>query len=352
MTTAERIAAVGTYSAATDESVHTVGVDPDTGSMRRLDAVAAGPDPTFVTFGPSGEYLYAAVREEEEGAIRSYAIDRDTGELTERDSARSGAAAPCYCSVDETGEFLLVAHYAGGAVSMLPLDPDGGIDSPAEVIEHRGSSVDPERQTAPHPHSITLGPENRFAYVPDLGTDQVHVYAVERDEASLSRVDAVDLAPGSGPRHLSFAPDGERAYLINELDSTVTVLRRESDGTLTEGATVSTLPSEFEGDNKTAEIAVHPSGEFVYGSNRGLDTVVTFAVEGETLERVGQTPTGGEWPRHFAIAPDGERLFAENRHTDDIVAFDIDAETGRLSATDESLSVSEPVCMQWQPNRN
>jgi len=351
MTTAERIAAVGTYGAATDEGVHTVAVDPDTGTMRRLDAVAAGPDPTFVTFDPSGEHLYAAVRESEEGVIRSYAVDRDTGELTERDSARSGAAAPCYCSVDETGEFLLVAHYAGGAVSMLPLDAAGGVDSPAEVIEHRGSSVDPERQTAPHPHSITLGPENRFAYVPDLGTDQVHVYAVERDEASLSRVDALDLAPGAGPRHLSFAPDGDRAYLINELDSTVTVLRRKSDGTLTERATVSTLPPEFAGDNKTAEIAVHPSGKFVYGSNRGLDTVVTFAVDGETIERVDQTPTGGEWPRHFAIAPDGERLFAENRHTNDIVAFDIDAETGALSATGESLSVSEPVCMRWRPDR-
>ncbi|WP_128906727.1 lactonase family protein [Halorubrum amylolyticum] len=354
MTTAERIAAVGTYSAATDESVYTVAVDPDTGSMRRLDAAAAGPDPTFVTFGPSGRYLYAAVREEEEGVVRSYAVDRDTGELTERDSAKSGAAAPCYCSVDESGSVLLVAHYAGGAVSMLPLDSDGGIDSPSEVIEHHGSSVDSERQTAPHPHSITLGPEERFAYVPDLGTDQVHIYAAGSDgdgAPSLSCVDALDLAPGSGPRHLSFAPDGERAYLINELDSTVTVLDRESDGTLTERATVSTLSPEFEGDNKTAEIAVHPSGEFVYGSNRGLDTIVTFAVDGGTIERVDQTPTGGEWPRHFAIGPDGERLFAENRHTNDIVAFDIDAETGALSVTGESLSVSEPVCMQWQPDR-
>lgn len=352
MTTAEHIAAVGTYSAATDESVHTIAVDLETGSMRRLDAVAAGPDPTFVTFGPSGEYLYAAVREDGEGVIRSYAVDRTTGELTERDSARSGAAAPCYCTVDETGAFLLVAHYTGGAVSMLPLAPDGGIDPPADVIEHHGSSVDPERQRAPHPHSITLGPEDQFAYIPDLGTDQVHVYVVDRDEASLSHVDVVDLAPGSGPRHLSFAPNGKRTYLINELDSTVTVLDRESDGMLTECETVSTLPPEFDGDNKTAEIAVHPSGAFVYGSNRGLDTIVTFAVDGEGIERVDQTPTAGEWPRHFAIAPDGEHLFVENRHTDDIVAFAVNTDTGGLCPAGDSLSISEPVCLQWQPERS
>ncbi|GAB3419569.1 lactonase family protein [Haloparvum alkalitolerans] len=349
MTRDTQIAAVGTYSAATDESVHTVAVDSETGSMRHLDAVAAGPDPTFVTFHPSGEYLYAAVREDEEGVVRSYEVDRETGALTERDGARSGAVAPCYCSVDETGRYLFVAHYAGGAVSMLSLGPDGGIDPPSEVVEHEGSSVDPDRQTAPHPHSITLGPEDRFAYVPDLGTDEVHVYAVERDEPSLSRVGAVDLAPGSGPRHLSFSPDGDRAYLINELDSTATVLDRGSDGLLTERSTVSTLPPEFAGENKTAEIAVHPSGEYVYGSNRGLDTIVTFSVEEGTLARVGQTPTGGEWPRHFAVAPDGSRLFAENRHTDEIVAFDVDADTGVLSRTGESLSVPEPVCMQWLP---
>ncbi|CDK39036.1 6-phosphogluconolactonase [Halorubrum sp. AJ67] len=320
--------------------------------MRQLDAVAAGPDPTFVTFGPSGEYLYVAVREEGEGVIRSYAVDRDTGELTERDSAPSGAAAPCYCSVDKTGRCLLVAHYAGGAVSMLSLDADSGVGSPVETIDHRGSSVDSDRQTAPHPHSITLGPEDRFAYVPDLGTDQLHTYVIECDEPSLSRVEAVDLSPGSGPRHLSFAPGGERAYLINELDSTVTVLNRESDGTLTERASVSTLPAEFEGDNKTAEIAVHPSGKYVYGSNRGLDSIATFEVDGEEIEQVDQTATGGEWPRHFAIAPDGALLFAENRHTDDIVAFDVDSQTGGLTPTGESLSVSEPVCMQWLPDRS
>ncbi|MFC7212639.1 lactonase family protein [Saliphagus sp. GCM10025334] len=345
------IAAVGTYSAATDESVHTVAVDPDTGSMTRLDAAVAGPDPTFVAFHPSGAYLYAAVREEEEGAVQSYEVDRDTGELTERDSASSGATGPCYCSVDETGQFLLVAHYTGGAISMLPLDLDGRIGSPCEVIEHRGSSIDPDRQTAPHPHSITLGPENRFAYVPDLGTDQVHIYAVDRDGASLSRAGVVDCSPGSGPRHLSFSADGEQVYLINELDSTVTVLDRQSDGLLTDCSTVSTVPSDVDEDNKTAEIATHPSGDYVYGSNRGLDTIVTFTVDETTITRLDQTPTGGEWPRHFAIAPNGEFLFVENRHTNEIVAFDVDTTTGSLSPIDESLSIQEPVCMQWMPDR-
>ncbi|MDF9747854.1 lactonase family protein [Natrinema salsiterrestre] len=352
MTRENYIAAVGTYSAATDESIFTVAVDPDTGSMKQLDAVAAGPDPTFVAFHPSRDYLYAAVREEKEGLIRSYEVDRDTGELTERNSASSGAAGPCYCSVDGTGQFLLVAHYTGGAISMLPLDSDGEIGSPCEVIEHHGSSIDSDRQTAPHPHSITLGPENRFAYVPDLGTDQIHVYAVDHDRGSLSRAGVVNCPPGSGPRHLSFSTDSDQVYVINELDSTVTVFDRQSDGLLTERSTVSTLPSDFGGDNKTAEIATHPIGDYVYGSNRGQDTIVTFAVDDETITRVDQTPTCGEWPRHFAIAPDGEFLFVENRYTNDIIAFDVDTATGKLSPANESLSITEPVCMQWMPDRH
>lgn len=349
MTTEDHIAAVGTYSAATEEGVYTVAVDPETGSMRRLDTVAAGPDPTFVAFHPSGRYLYAAVREDGEGAIRSYEVDRSTGELTERDVAPSGATAPCYCSVDETGQFLFVAHYTGGAVSMLPVDSEGGIGAPSEVIEHQGSSIDPERQTAPHPHSITLGPENRFAYVPDLGTDQVVVYEVQYDDGSLSRVGAVDCTPGSGPRHLDFSADGERVYLINELDSTVTVFDRESDGLLSERETVSTLSEDFDADNKTAEIAVHPGSEYVYGSNRGQDTIATFSVGDGTITRIDQTATGGEWPRHFAISPDGELLFVENRDTNNIVAFDVDTATGDLSPNGESLSIREPVCMRWLP---
>ncbi|WP_226013320.1 lactonase family protein [Halomicrobium salinisoli] len=349
MTRETYLAAIGTYSPADEDGVHTVEVDAETGAMRSLDSAVAGPDPTFVAPHPDGDVLYAAVREDDEGAIRAFEVDPESGALTAVDSSPSGALSPCHCSVDATGRHLFVAHYAGGAVSMLPIDEDGRPGSPTDVVEHAGSSVDPERQSAPHPHSISPGPDDRFVYVPDLGTDQVHVYEIDRDDGTLSPHDATDVREGAGPRHLAFGPDGDRAYLINELDSTITTFDRGPDGRLTRLSTTTTLPESFDGANKTAEVAVHPSGEFVFGSNRGHDSIATFAVDDDGLSPVEHTPTGGEWPRHFAIGPDGRFLFVENRDTDDVTAFRVDAETGTLSAADERLSVSEPVCLQWIP---
>ena len=349
MTRDSYLAAIGTYSSADSKGVHTVAVDAENGDVRLLDSVVAGPDPTFVAPHPTGEYLYAAVREDGEGAIRAFEVNPESGELNAVDKAPSGALSPCHCSVDATGQYLFVAHYAGGAVSMLPIDEDGRLGPPIDVVEHAGSSVDPERQDAPHPHSISPGPDDRFVYVPDLGTDQVHVYEVDRDDATLSPYATTDVQEGAGPRHLAFSPDGDRAYLINELDSTITSFDRDSDGRLTRLSATTTLPEAFDGSNKTAEVAVHPSGEFVFGSNRGHDSISTFAVENDGLSPVDHTPTGGEWPRHFAIGPEGQFLFVENRDTDDITVFRIDDEAGTLSSVDGRLSVSQPVCIQWIP---
>jgi 6-phosphogluconolactonase len=217
------------------------------------------------------------------------------------------------------------------------------------VIEHQGSSIDPERQTAPHPHSVTLGPENRFAYVPDLGTDQIVVYEMDLEGGTLTRHGVVDVSPGSGPRHLAFHPTNDQVYLINELNSTVVVFDRQEDGLLAERSTVSTLPTDFHGKNKTAKIAAHPTGRYIYGSNRGHDTIAAFAVEGRELALIDHTPTDGEWPRHFVIDPYGRFLFTENRHSDDIVAFSINVDTGKLTPTGERISIPQPVCMQWVP---
>ncbi|MBV0925932.1 lactonase family protein [Halomicroarcula limicola] len=341
------MAAIGTYSAATSTGVHTVAVDPDTGALTQLDSVVAGPNPTFVASHPHDEYVYAAVRTEPEGLIKAFQVDNDTGELSLVSSIESGALSPCHCSVDATGEYLFVAHYEGGSVSMLPLGSDGTVAAPTAVVEHSGDSIDPDRQTSPHPHSANPGPANDYLYVPDLGTDQVIVYEIRPAEDDITVHRTVDVAPGSGPRHLSFGPDGEYGYLINELDSTVTVFERAPDGDLSEQSKISTLPADFEGENKTAEVEVHPSGRYVFASNRGRDTIVTFAVAGDELRHIGEIPTGGAWPRHFSVSPTGEFLFVENRDTNGIVVFDIDIETGELTRIDERLAVTEPVCLQW-----
>ncbi|WP_339106325.1 lactonase family protein [Haloterrigena salinisoli] len=347
MTSETHLAAVGTYSSADSAGVYTVAVDSETGSIEPLDSAIAGPDPTFVAPHPNGEYLYAAVREDEEGIIKVFDIDLETGELIEINAAPSGSFSPCHCSVDTTGRFLFVAHYFGGAVSMLPIDDDGTIESPTAVVDHHGSSVHDERQNAPHPHSITPGPDDRFVYVPDLGTDRIVTYEIDRDEQTFERCAETDVGPRSGPRHIAFSPGGDQLYVINELDSTVTRFDRRSDGTLVDQETISTLPNEFHGQNKTAEIAVHPSGRYVFGSNRGQDAIVTFAVDDGSLERVATSSSGGEWPRHFAVDPNGDFLFAANRHSDDVTAFRINNETGSLVPTGERVSISEPVCIQW-----
>ncbi len=341
------LAAIGTYSTAETEGVYTVEVDAERGGLTKLDSVVAGPDPTFVVPHPNGKVLYVASREDDEGVIRAFRVHRETGALDLINSATSGAPSPCYCSVDATGQFLFVAHYAGGAISMMPIEDDGSISAPTVVNEHRGSSVHEERQKSPHPHSIVPGPENRFVYVPDLGTDQIVNYEIDVEAQDLSSNTVTDVLPGSGPRHLSFNPNGDKAYLINELDSTVVTFDRHSDGTLSRKSKISTLPEEFDGSNKTAEIAVHPSGQFVFGSNRGHDSIVMFAVEDGDLTLVNHTPTGGEWPRHFAIDPQGQFLFAENMDTDTVTVFGIDEVTGALSPSNESLSIPRPVCMQW-----
>lgn len=195
--------------------------------------------------------------------------------------APTGGDGPCYCSVDATGRFVFVAHYSGGSVSVLPVDASGRIDEPTDVVEHAGSGTDPDRQEAPHPHSIAMGPDNRFAYVTDLGTDRVYVYALSFYTGTLRPADSphAPVHAGAGPRHLDFGPDGEFVYVVGELDSTLTTLARDPEtGGLSTVGTADTLPDGFRGENKPADVHVHPSGQWVYASNRGHDSVAIFDV--------------------------------------------------------------------------
>jgi len=347
MKTQSSMAVIGTYSAATEAGLHTISVDGDTGAIEQLDSVVAGPDPTFVTAHPQGDYIYAAVRSEPEGEIKAFEVDEDTGRLALINSVESGALSPCHCSVDARGEYLFVAHYTGGAVSMLPIEADGAVGTPTTVIEHSGSGTDPDRQSDPHPHSVNPGPGNEYLYVPDLGADQVVIYEIRPFTDDITLHKKIGTSPGAGPRHLAFGPDRQYVYVINELDSTVTVFERTHDGGLNTQSKVSTVPPEFKGNNKTAEVDVHPSGRYVFASNRGRDTIVAFAVDGNELHRIGETATGGQWPRHFSISPTGEQLFVENRDTDEVVVFDIDVTNGDLVQSDGRFSVSEPVCLEW-----
>jgi 6-phosphogluconolactonase len=339
---ADYLTYIGTYTDGDSEGIYRARMDERAGTISDIEPAATSENPSYLATHPTENVLYT-VNENEDGAVTAFQIG-EGGHLDELGHLTIGPAHPCYCSVDATGQVLLVAHYTGGAVSIIPLDDEGGLGDPT-LIEHEGSGADPDRQESAHPHSIVLGPDNEFVYVPDLGADQVVVYDLDPAEATLVRSGTVPLQAGAGPRHLEFTPDGERAVLINELDATVTLFAREADGNLRELDSADTLAEAFDGDNLTADIHVHPTGVYVYGSNRGHDSVAVLDLDGDTISLRGTVSTGGEWPRNFVLAPDGSTLFVANAHTNGIRPFDID-DDGGLSSTGEAVSVPQPVCIE------
>jgi 6-phosphogluconolactonase len=255
--------------------------------------------------------------------------------------------------VDSQGKNVLVANYGGGTSAVLPIQPDGRLAAPSSIIQHSGSSVNPERQEGPHAHSINLDAGNRFAFTADLGLDKVLIYRFDGAKGTLApnAPPSVSTAPGAGPRHFAFHPSGRYAYVINELDSTVTAFRYDGQsGTLTTLQAISTLPAGFSGDTTTAEVQVHPSGRFLYGSNRGHDSIAMFAIDPDTgrLTALGHQPTGGKTPRNFGIDPTGAYLLAANQDSDNLVLFRIE-ETGRLTSTGQAIQVPKPVCVKMIP---
>jgi 6-phosphogluconolactonase len=350
VTSSSSLSFVGTYTNADKNGIFAFRVDDD-GMLQRTDAVRGGSDPTFLTPDTNTDHLYVANRPSEGGIIVAYAIDQNDGTLSRLNAAPTrGDGTPCYCSVDSTDQCVLTAQYGGGTVSVLPIEEDGCIGDPTTVIKHEGSGPNPDRQSDPHPHSILPGPDNAYAYVPDLGADQVFIYDFDSIEKTLKPAGCghVDVHAGAGPRHLDFHPNEQYAYLINELDSTVMAFERTAEtGGLNLLSTVTTLPDDFEGENLTADIHVHPSGEYLYGSNRGHDSIVVYRLDADGQPYlIDIESTRGECPRNFAIDPSGEFLFAENAETDNIVTFRIKND-GTLDPTGQVTEIPSPVCMQF-----
>jgi len=341
------LAVVGTYSDANEDGIYSYRLDRETDSLYELDATTGGVNPSFLAFHPNGKSLYA-VNETDSGMLRSFDVDAETGTLTQTNVVDSGGAGPCHCNV--VGEYVVVAHYVGGVVSLLPIGEGGRIKEPVDVVRHEGVSVHPERQTQPHPHSAVGSPDSRYVYVPDLGTDQIVSYQLDAEEGELQRSGAISLPDGSGPRHFTIAPGGNVAYVINELNSTIGMLDLDPKaGDLSLRGVVSTLPNNATDENIAADISLHPTGTWLYGSNRGHDSIVIFDVnEQGGLAVKSHEPVRGERPRNFAIDPTGKWLFTGNRRSDNIVMFTIDQNDGTLTAVGEKSIVQEPACMRFQ----
>jgi 6-phosphogluconolactonase len=265
-------------------------------------------------------------------------------------------ADPCHIAFDKTGKFALVANYTGGSVAVFPVQGDGHIGESSAFVQHAGSSINKERQEGPHAHWIETTPDNRFAIAVDLGLDELLVYRFDADAktkpGSLTTNSPPDakLDPGAGPRHLAFHPNGKFAYVVNELQSSITAFSYDaSHGELHKLKTVSTLPKGFSGSNDTAEIKVHPSGKFLFASNRGHDSIAVFSIDSHTgaLTLVDHFPTQGKTPRNFEIDPTGKFLFVANQETNNIVIFRIDPNSGRLTPTGQTLHVPSPVCLKF-----
>ncbi len=309
---------VGTYTGRNSQGIYQFDFDTATGKATQPELAGEGVNPSFLALAPSGKFLYSVSEltgGKKEGAINAFAIDPATGKLTLLNQQSSGGQGPCHVTVDHTGKFALATNYNSGSVTVLPINDDGTLGASTAFDQHEGTGPNKARQEGPHAHSVNMDPSNRFAIVCDLGLDKVFVYRLNAD-GTLTPHDppTVQVPAGGGPRHFTFHPNGKFAYVINEMGSTVTVFKWDGDkGTLTEVQTISTLPDGVSlPNNTTAEVQVHPSGKFLYGSNRGHDSIAMFAIDQDTgrLTSLGQVPSGGKTPRHFAIDPTGNWLLA------------------------------------------
>lgn len=355
---------VGTYTQDEGKPTASKGIyvyryDAATQEVTPLGLAAETTNPSFVALHPNGRFLYAVnelgnYKGPNSGGVSAFSIDRATGKLTFLNEVASRGADPCYITVDGTGKWVLVANYTGGSVAVFPVQEDGKLGEASTFIQHTGHGPDPKRQEAPHAHSIDLSPDNRFAHVDDLGLDQVLTYKFDSAKGSLTPGDPPSAKPevaASGPRHFVLRPDGKFAYVVSEMKGTVTVFSNDaSTGTLRPIQTVSTLPKDFKGDIEDAEIEIHPSGKFLYASNRGDgNSIAVFAIDPAkgTLTPIEITPTQGKTPRSFAIDPTGTLLFAANQQSNNVVIFHIDPATGKLTPTGKVLDVASPVCVKF-----
>jgi 6-phosphogluconolactonase len=353
--TGDMLVFIGTYTGAKSKGIYVARMNSQTGRLSSPVLAAETASPSFLALHPNGRFLYAVGElgrfdGKPSGALSAFAIASDTGRLTLLNQQSSGGTHPCHLIVDSGGRHVLTANYGSGSAAVLPIRPDGRLGEATAVVQHKGSSVHPQRQQGPHAHGIYLDAANRFAVVPDLGLDKVMIYRFEAGQGALieNEPDYAAVAPGAGPRHFAFHPAGRFGYVINELRSTVTGFAYEADrGALRELQSVSTLPEGFTGQSTTAEVAVDPAGRFLYGSNRGHDSIAVFAIDAQTgrLTFVERTLTQGKTPRNFAIDPTGGWLLAANQNSDSIVTFRIDPESGRLREMGHQVEVGAPVCV-------
>ena len=349
---------IGTYTSGKSEGIYLYRLNAGTGELTHVSTTKGVVDPSYLALDHRGRFLFAVnevtdFRGKKSGAISAFAINQRTGELRFLNQSASAGGAPCYLSVNRQGKFVLVANYVGGNVSVLPVRPQGTLGEVVDLEQHNGSSVNHERQEGPHAHCIVLDTTEEHAYSCDLGTDRVMIYDFNAETGKLTpgKEPWVQTSPGAGPRHITFHPDGRRAYVINELDATVSVFEQDKKtGALKEIQNLRTLPADFKGANTSADIHIAPNGRFLYCSNRGHDSIAAFEIDKGKgkLSFIQHEPTQGKNPRNFVIDPTGAFMLVANQGSDNIVSFRLDRTTGKLLPTGHIANVPTPVCLKFQ----
>jgi 6-phosphogluconolactonase len=361
LSTASQLIFVGTSSRSHGPSrgIYSVRIDLGTGALSAAEVASETPHPGFLALHPGGRLLYASGENglaggpATTGAANACAIDPASGRLTLLNQQPTGGLAVTHLAVDASGRMLITVSYHGGQVAAFPIGPDGRLGARTASFATTGRpGPNRERQDRPHPHSVTLSPDNRLACVCDLGLDRIFCYRLDPATATLTPAGEYATTPGAGPRHSKFSADGRFLYVINELDGTIAVHACDpATGTLSQQQVVSTLPAGFTGANTCAEIRLHPNGRFAYGSNRGHDSIAVFTIEAATgaLTFVERVPSGGGHPRNFALSPDGAWLVCGNLESNNLASFRVDAATGRLTRTGNTVSVPSPTCVLFCP---
>ena len=357
---------VGTYTGQKSKGIYLFQMKtsddpniPQYVTVTPLGLVAETPNPSFLEIDPRRRILFCVneidtFEGKKSGAVSAFSINSASGKLTLLNQRSSGGAGPCHLVLDKEGKYLLVANYNSGSVSVLPVAPDGKLGEATDVKQHTGKSVHPDRQKGPHAHCVTLSPDNQFAFVCDLGLDKVMIYKFDPRAGKLTPNEPAftALKPGAGPRHMVFHSSGTFAYVINELDSTVTAFAYDAKmGALKELQTISTLPGFYDGPNTTAEIAVHPSGKYLFASNRGQNSVVLFNIDPDkgTLSYVEDQSTYGATPRHFGMDIAGKHLAVANQDSNSILILRVDPANARLKPAGNVVETPSPACAMFLP---
>jgi 6-phosphogluconolactonase len=350
----------GTYTGAKTGSkgIYVSTFDSSTGTLGKPELAGETGSPSFVAIHPSKKYLYSvgemSIPGQKGGGVTAFSIALPSGALTQINQVSSVTAGPCHVNLDKTGTMAMIANYGGGSTASYQIQSDGSLSQPTSHHQHIGSSVDPKRQKEPHAHSVNISPDNRFAFVCDLGTDKVNIYAIDPSTGKMTPHEPAfgKVPAGSGPRHLAFHPSGKFVFVNNEMSMTETVFAYDTaKGTLTEIQTVSTIPEADRSQPglSTAETVAHPNGKIVYVSNRGHDTISVFHCDPATgkLTLIQNASVEGKTPRNFNLDPTGKWLIAAHQGSNSIALFKVDPDTGKLTFTGTKHEVGGPCCVRF-----